>query len=168
MSNLILFNILIYHIFKKYAKIDVSLIELYGWLPGVCGMWQRERRRGCRVVQSALLPRILLILFYRAGVYWNYILSILPGYLGWKFRYTSGGKKNASSRDELKNTPPYFPIKPSSRQCIIINNPNPSPHPYLGPSWAVSKKSQEKHQKKEEENWGWQLSSWQMYSFRGW
>ena len=30
MSNLILFNILIYHILKKYAKIDVSLIELYG------------------------------------------------------------------------------------------------------------------------------------------
>ena len=78
------------------------------------------------------------ILFYSAGVYWIYILSILPSYLGHNFHYTPILKKKwqytTSSRDELENMLPseictprpsrlpqgaYFPIHSSSWQCII-------------------------------------------------
>ena len=43
----------------------------------------------------------------------------------------------------------------------------PPSHPWC-PPWAVRWKSQETCARKKEKNWGWQLSSWQMYGFWGW
>ena len=82
------------------------------------------------------------ILFYRAGVYWIYILSIHPGCLKGNFQYIPAlGKRmaihclqsgwigkyaplgpQAISRASGCKVPmgAYFPIHPDSRQCIAI------------------------------------------------
>ena len=73
----------------------------------------------------------LSIPFYRAGVYWIYILSIHPGCLRGDFQYTPALEKRMAIHclelgwigkyAPLGKLPQgaYFPIHPFSRQCII-------------------------------------------------
>ena len=65
----------------------------------------------------------LSILFYRAGVYWIYILSILPGYLGCNFQYTPALEKRMAihclSQDVLENKLPSAICIPRSSRLPL-------------------------------------------------
>ena len=53
--------------------------------------------------------------------------------------------------------------------CSMTTSSSTSSFPSLMSSMSCkSKKPRKVRQKKEEKNWGWQLSSWQMFGFWGW
>ena len=61
------------------------------------------------------------VVFYRAGVYWNYILSKLPGYLGCNFQYTPAlGKRMAIHCDNKLPRGRNFQFIPTRGSVLLF------------------------------------------------